>query len=196
MSLPYYRFFPGDYARDTRHLSMLQHGAYRQLIDLCMDLGGVVPNDLPKLHRLLRAEGLEERAAIEFILAEFFELSTGRRLGWIHKRCDKELKWSAERVTKATESIKKRWANERNTNEERTKNEGNTNQNQNQNTTKAAREKPREGQPGWWETSVGIEQKGHDVGVQSRPGEDWSQFKGRVFAAVDKAKNVPRETET
>src|SRR5258706_11550322 len=139
MSLPYYRFFPGDYARDTRHLSMLQHGAYRQLIDLYMDHAGSIPNDLPKLHRLLRAEGVEEKAAIEFILGEFFELSTGKRLGWIHKRCDKELKWSAERVEKATESIKKRWLYERNTNAERANYEGNTNQNQIQNKTKAAR---------------------------------------------------------
>jgi uncharacterized protein YdaU (DUF1376 family) len=189
MSLPYYRFFPGDYARDTRHLSMLQHGAYRQLIDLYMDQAGPIPNDLPKLHRLLRAEGVEEKAAIEFILAEFFELSTGKRLGWIHKRCDRELAWSAERVEKATESIKKRWDYQRNTNVERTKYEGNTIQNQIYNKTKAARASTLQNpdlppEPKWWETESGLLKKGQELGTEPRAGEAWSQFKDRLFVAI------------
>jgi uncharacterized protein YdaU (DUF1376 family) len=186
MSLPYYRFFTGDYAKDTRHLSMLQHGAYRQLIDLYMESGGQIANDLQKLQRLLRAESVEEKAAVEFILAEFFELSTGRRLGWIHKRCDRELEWREEKTSKAVESAKKRWVSERNANAERTQSDGNAIKNKIYNKTNTARESARNPQIPWWETSAGTEAKGLELGLKPRPGEDWSQFKGRIFVALQK----------
>lgn len=87
MAIPYYRWFPGDYSRDTRHLSLMQHGAYRLLIDLYMDTGPL-RNELQYLHRWLHAESVEEKGAVEFILGEFFLLEEGR---WRHKRCDEEL---------------------------------------------------------------------------------------------------------
>jgi uncharacterized protein YdaU (DUF1376 family) len=52
MSFAYMRFFTGDYYRDTRHLSMLQHGAYRQLIDHCWDQKGPLPLDPEKCYRI------------------------------------------------------------------------------------------------------------------------------------------------
>ncbi len=88
MSLPYYHFYPGDYARDTRHLSLMQHGAYRLLIDLYMDRGAPLRNDLPYLYRWLHAESVEEKAAVQFILTEFFLLTDNV---WTHKRCEAEL---------------------------------------------------------------------------------------------------------
>jgi uncharacterized protein YdaU (DUF1376 family) len=126
MSLPYYRFFPGDYDRDTRHLSMLQHGAYRLLIDAYM-VSGPLPNIPERLHRLCGAFNTEERGAIEFILVEFFVLDGPL---WHHKRCDSERNWQLQKSTSAKESVGIRWKYER-TNER--KYERNTNQNQNQN---------------------------------------------------------------
>jgi len=89
MSLAYYRFFPGDYARDTRHLSMMQHGAYRQLIDEYM-VHGPLPNELQRLYRICSAFSAEERCAVEYVLGEFFVLE---QTLWRHPRCDREVTW-------------------------------------------------------------------------------------------------------
>ena len=134
MAIPYYRWFPGDYARDTRHLSLMQHGVYRLLIDLYMDQGASLRNDLPYLYRWLHAESVEEKNAIEFVLGEFFVLLDNR---WHHKRCDAELAWRTGKSKEATAAINRRWGKDGDTDVIRTYNARsfgrNTNQNQNQN---------------------------------------------------------------
>ncbi len=139
MSLQYYRFFPGDYGRDTRFLSMMQHGAYRQLIDEYM-VHGPIPNDLIRTYRTCVAFSSEEQAAVKYVLEEFFLLDGPF---WRHKRCDEELDWQHKKSEKAAKSINRRWEeerqkrhanairtyNERTTNEVRTKYERNTTQN-------------------------------------------------------------------
>lgn len=127
VALAYYRFFTGDYARDTRHLSLMQHGAYRLLIDWYMDAGPIT-NDLDRIYRTLHATSREEQATVEYILGEFFLL---RGNVWHHKRCDEEMAWRAAKSEKAAESVRTRY--ERTTNVERTKYERSTSQNQNQN---------------------------------------------------------------
>lgn len=107
MSLPYYRWFPGDYIRDTRRLSMLQHGAYRLLIDEYMVTGKPLPNDLPALYRVCGAVSGEEHAAVRYVLEEFFRL-TGPV--WRHKRCDEEIGRQSERTSSAQASAGKRWS--------------------------------------------------------------------------------------
>lgn len=138
MALAYYRFFTGDYARDTRHLSLMQHGAYRLLIDWYMD-GGPIPNDLDRIYRTLHATSREEQSAVEYILGEFFLLEGGV---WRHKRCDQEMAWRAEKSQKAADSAKVkhqlyrealRTHNERSAFAERTHDERTASQNQNQN---------------------------------------------------------------
>ncbi len=190
MSLPYYKFYPGDYARDTRHLSMMQHGAYRLLIDMYMDTGKPLPNDLPFLYRWLRAESLEEKAAIEFVLTEFFELSTGKVLGWKHGRCDKELKERDEKISKATESAKKRWSSERNANAMRTHSEGNANQNQIHIKTTTARENARatpKSSGKWAVSETGTLEKAAELGLPTRAGESWEQLRFRIRQELEKS---------
>lgn len=133
MAIPYYRFFPGDYARDTRHLSLTQHGVYRLLIDLYMDQGGPLRNDLPYLHRWLHAESVEERNAVEFILGEFFLLTPD---GWTHGRADREISWRSEqsRAGKAAvEARERRKYIDRQSTDHRPFIDRSSNQNQNQN---------------------------------------------------------------
>lgn len=107
MSSPYYRFFPGDYIRDTRRLSMLQHGAYRLLIDEYMVTGKPLPNDLPALYRICGAVSGEEHAAVRYVLEEFFRLAGPV---WRHKRCDDEIGRQSERAASAQASASKRWS--------------------------------------------------------------------------------------
>lgn len=135
MGTPYYRFFPADYDRDTKHLSMMQHGAYRLLIDWYMNIGPL-PNDMEKIHRTLRATSREEQAAVEYVLVEFYKLDGGR---WNHKRCDEELDYQRSRSEVAARSADARWHNKSNANAMRTHSEGNAIQNQNQNQNQTQR---------------------------------------------------------
>ena len=72
MSFAYFPFYTGDYYRDTRHLSMLQHGAYRQLLDHCWDQKGPLPLDLEKCYRICGAVSKEEQECVRGIISEFF----------------------------------------------------------------------------------------------------------------------------
>lgn len=72
MSFAYMPFYTGDYYRDTRHLSMLQHGAYRQLLDHCWDQKGPLPLDMPRCFRICGAVSKEEQEAVLGIIGEFF----------------------------------------------------------------------------------------------------------------------------
>ena len=135
MSLPYYRWFPGDYIRDTRRLTMMQHGAYRLLIDEYMVSGKALPNDLPALYRICGAVSGEEQVAVRYALEEFFALAGPV---WKHKRCEDELAHQGERSKAAKDSAERRWRpTQLDANAMRTHSEGiserNANQNQNQN---------------------------------------------------------------
>jgi len=61
----YYRRFPGDYARDTKHLSMLQHGAYCLLLDTLYSTGKPLPKDIVILYRICGASTKRERNAVK-----------------------------------------------------------------------------------------------------------------------------------
>jgi uncharacterized protein YdaU (DUF1376 family) len=72
MSFAYMPFYTGDYYRDTRHLSMLQHGAYRQLLDHCWDQKGPLPLDETRCYRICGAVSKEEQDAVRSVIDEFF----------------------------------------------------------------------------------------------------------------------------
>lgn len=84
----YYQFNIADYRKDTSHLSMLEHGAYRQLIDLYYLNEAPISADKNIIFRLFRAKTKKEKFAIEIILKEFFILT---ETGWVHKRCNEEI---------------------------------------------------------------------------------------------------------
>lgn len=84
----YYKFNIGDYAAATRHLSMLEHGAYRLLLDVYYTAEQPLPADVKAAARKAGARSKEEIAAVEVVLGEFFELTPA---GWIQGRCDVEI---------------------------------------------------------------------------------------------------------
>lgn len=86
--LLYYRRFPGDYANDTRHLSFVEHGAYTLLLDYCYATEKALPKDKQEIYRKVCAKTVKERAAVDVILSEFFEL---RRQGYIQARVGREI---------------------------------------------------------------------------------------------------------
>lgn len=68
----YYKHFLGDYARATGHLSMLEHGAYRLMLDHFYGAGRPLPANRKALYRLLRAETAADQRAVDTIAVEFW----------------------------------------------------------------------------------------------------------------------------
>ncbi len=107
----FYKHFIGDYQRDTGHLSILEHGAYRLLMDACYATEKPLPADERRIFRLLRATEPDEHEAIRTVLAEFWELGTD---GWTNKRATEEIAAQRERSEKARESARIRHGKGRN----------------------------------------------------------------------------------
>jgi uncharacterized protein YdaU (DUF1376 family) len=83
----YYSHHIGDYRRDTAHLTLLEHGAYRQLLDMYYLSEEPIPAETDVVFRRLCARTDEEKNAVQTVLKEFFRLENG----WVHTRCDKEI---------------------------------------------------------------------------------------------------------
>jgi len=86
--LNYYKRHLGDYARDTAHLSMAEDGAYNRLLDFYYAAERPLPLERAEIYRRVRARGKQDQAAVDAVLADFFNLKDD---GWHHKRCDEEI---------------------------------------------------------------------------------------------------------
>lgn len=84
----YYPFHIGDYRSDTSHLSLVEHGIYRQLIDWYYLDEHCIPAETNLVFRRLQARTDDEKAAVKTILDEFFRLTPE---GYSHSRCDAEI---------------------------------------------------------------------------------------------------------
>lgn len=87
----YYSHHIGDYRRDTMYLSLLEHGVYRQLLDMYYLSERPIPLETEVVFRRLRADTEQERQAVEFVLSEFFQKDETEDGGWRHRRCDAEI---------------------------------------------------------------------------------------------------------
>ncbi|WP_237173021.1 YdaU family protein [Paracandidimonas lactea] len=84
----YYPHHIGDYITATAHLTMLEDGAYRRLLDLYYSTEKQLPRDRKALYRLARARTQEEQDAVDIVVEEFFVDTDD---GWFHSRCDEEI---------------------------------------------------------------------------------------------------------
>lgn len=84
----YYKHHIGDYRRDTAHLSLLEHGIYRQLLDWYYLDETPIPNETQAVYRRLSARNDAERQAIDLVLNDFFKKTPK---GWVNSRCNIEL---------------------------------------------------------------------------------------------------------
>lgn len=98
----YYERHLGDYAKDTAHLSMLEHGAYGLLLDRYYGTEAGIPAS--QAHRVARARTKEERQAVDDVLSEFFSLVDGV---WINGRADEEIAKANVKINAAKENGKK-----------------------------------------------------------------------------------------
>ncbi len=98
----YYEHHLGDYAKDTGHLSMLEHGAYRLLLDRYYSTEEGIP--AAQAYRLARARSDEERQAVDAVLEEFFTLIDGT---WVNRRAEEEITSARGRISAAQQNGKK-----------------------------------------------------------------------------------------
>ena len=81
----YYKRHLGDYARDTGHLTALEHGIYTLLLDWYYVNECPIPFE--KAVRIAR--GNPEQT--QMVLDEFFKRQETGQKGWIHSRADREI---------------------------------------------------------------------------------------------------------
>ena len=93
----YYKFNIADYRKDTGHLSTLEHGIYRQLIDWQYLDEKPLPLETQVVSRRLRLGSDDEQKSLENVLSEFFEKSDK---GYFQKRIRMEIKDYQENADK------------------------------------------------------------------------------------------------
>jgi len=99
----YYSHNIGDYRKDTIHLSLLEHGIYRQLMDSYYLSEKPLPLDHALLMRTHSARSADEMQAVESVLKDFFVPTED---GYIHKRCDVEIEAFHSKSVSARESAR------------------------------------------------------------------------------------------
>lgn len=114
----------GDYAKDTKHLSMLEHGAYNQMLDWCYASEKPLPTDEKALFRLCSAFEKAEQQAVRSVRDEFFILTDS---GYTQKRVLEEIADYQDKAAKASKAAEKRWHSDGNANAMRTHSDGTAN---------------------------------------------------------------------
>ena len=99
-----------DYRADAFQLTLIQHGAYRQLIDQYCLNEQQLPLELEDLFNDLLIRGDDEKAAALYILGKFFNKTED---GYVHKRCEATIKKYQGKSTHGSDAAHIRWAKER-----------------------------------------------------------------------------------
>ncbi len=118
----YYQFNIGDYRRDTAHLSYLEHGIYRCLIDTYMLDQSPLSGDINEIMRKHSIKTASEKKALRNVLRDFFQFENDK---FLNSRCDETIISYNAKSLKASESAKKRWGKDAKA--MRTHSEGNAN---------------------------------------------------------------------
>lgn len=106
--MKYYAHNIGDYAAATAHLSILEDGLYRRMLDWYYLDEQPLPADKRAIYKRIRASSAEERQAVDDVLAEFFHYDSMIDC-FRHSRCEAELFKIGEKSAKASESAHQRW---------------------------------------------------------------------------------------
>lgn len=116
----YYNRHLGDYAKNTGHLNVIEHGMYNLLLDRYYTTEKPIP--AKEAHKVCKADLMDEQESADRILREFF-VRKGKV--WTNPRCDEEIAKFHAKSDKAKGSANKRWQCERNANAMPRHSEGN-----------------------------------------------------------------------
>lgn len=100
----YYTHNIADYRADTGHLSAIEHGIYRQLLDWYYLDEQPIPKETQVVIRRLRLGSEAEAKALQNVLADFFTLQND---GYHQARCDAEIAKYHAKATKNRENGKR-----------------------------------------------------------------------------------------
>jgi uncharacterized protein YdaU (DUF1376 family) len=103
----FYKHYLGDYARDTGHLTLVEHGAYRVLLDHYYATERPLPEEKVALYRICKAFTPAERRAVDMVAKDFFPAGDD---GLRHNaRADEEI--AAARAFAEAQAVRahKRW---------------------------------------------------------------------------------------
>jgi len=92
----YYKFNIADYRKDTGHLSTIEHGIFRQLIDWYYLDEQPIPIETQVVSRRLRL-GSDDLISLENVLSDFFQKTDK---GYVHKRIEFEIREYHEQAEK------------------------------------------------------------------------------------------------
>jgi uncharacterized protein YdaU (DUF1376 family) len=120
----YYKRHIGDYAKDTSHLSLLEHGVYAVLMDWQYASEKPLPAGNVAIYRICRAVTAAEKRAVDSILEEFYPEKNGQR--W-NNRTELEVFEFNTKSDKNADAANKRWQKERNANASDARSDGNAN---------------------------------------------------------------------
>lgn len=115
MTLPWYPRDMGLYARDTKHLTMLEHGAYNLLLDYYYSGGQLEASsngssnasllpDHSRIYRVCSAVTREEQTAVDSVLKMFFTLTDGL---YRNRKADEVIETQEEKHRKRVEAGRK-----------------------------------------------------------------------------------------
>jgi uncharacterized protein YdaU (DUF1376 family) len=100
----YYTHHIGDYMKKTRGRTLVERGAYRELMDLYYATEQPLTADVSELCRSIGAQSRVERTAVELILKTYFVLSAD---GYTNRRCDEEIEKHQDFLEKQARNGKK-----------------------------------------------------------------------------------------
>lgn len=110
----YYRRYCGDYARDTGHLTLEEHGAFTILLDHQYATEKPLPEDFPSLFRICRAYSKSEKESVRKVVDNFFpKCNGGRGNKRAIKQIPKERKAIDSAIGRAKDAAEKRWTAQR-----------------------------------------------------------------------------------
>jgi uncharacterized protein YdaU (DUF1376 family) len=96
-----------DYRADAFQLNLIQHGAYRQLLDQYYLNERPLSLDLNTLFQDLLIRDEDEKNTIIYILGKFFDKTEN---GYVHKRCDVVIQKFKDKSDKSRNAVNTRWA--------------------------------------------------------------------------------------
>lgn len=99
----YYPHHVGDYQRDTAHLTLLEHGCYRLMMDYCYASERPLPTDHKQIFQIIRASAKTEKEAALRVLGWFFHPVEN---GFSQPRIEREVKIYSDLRMKASDAGK------------------------------------------------------------------------------------------
>lgn len=106
----YFEYNIKDYRADAFQLTLIQHGAYKQLIDQYYLNEKPLSLNIDDLCYELLIRGDDEKKAIVFVLEKFFHKT---EVGYVHKRCDAVIQKYKAKSNQSRNAVNTRWAKEK-----------------------------------------------------------------------------------